>query len=125
MKIERDIIEEIKQKNDIRAIVAKRVELNGNHKALCPFHEESKPSFSVKPSEQYFKCFGCGAGGDVIKFLQLKEGMSFREAMMYLADRAGVNLDDLTEDDLQKIARDRSKRRYSQGNRRFLSQLFK
>ncbi len=109
MKIERDIIEEIKQKNDIRAIVAERVELNGNHKALCPFHEESKPSFSVKPSEQYFKCFGCGAGGDVIKFLQLKENMSFWEAITYLADGVGVSLGDLTEDELQKIARNRSK----------------
>ena len=84
MKIERDIIEEIKQKNDIREIIGERVELNCNHTALCPFHEESKPSFSVKPSEQYCHCFGCGVGGDVIKFLQLKENMSFRDAITCL-----------------------------------------
>jgi len=104
-----NLIEDIKEKIDILEIVRDHVDLNGNLKALCPFHDESKPSFSVNPSKQYFHCFGCGVGGDVIKFLQLKENMSFRNAITYLADAVGVSLGDLTEDELQKIARNRSK----------------
>lgn len=63
------------------------------HKGLCPFHEEKTPSFTVSQARQTFKCFGCGAGGDVFSFVQLKENVSFPEALRILADRAGISLD--------------------------------
>lgn len=60
--------------------------------ALCPFHQEKTPSFSVSPSKQIFKCFGCGEAGDVIGFLMKHERMGFLEAVQFLADRAGIRL---------------------------------
>ncbi len=59
---------------------------------LCPFHEDHKPSLYVNPSKQIFKCFSCGTGGDVIKFMMLKELLSFSEAVQLLADRAGIKI---------------------------------
>ena len=88
-------IEEVKQKTDIVQIVGERVELKkaGRYfKGLCPFHGEKTPSFVVSPELQIFKCFGCGAGGDVISFLQEFEKMTFPEALATLADKAGVIL---------------------------------
>lgn len=64
-----------------------------NFKGLCPFHEEKTPSFNVHPVKQFFKCYGCGAGGDVYKFVQLKEKVDFVEARRILAERAGINLE--------------------------------
>src|SRR5205085_3871708 len=59
----------------------------------CPFHREKTPSFYVVPAKQIFKCFGCGAGGDVFKFVQLRESVNFVEARRILAERAGIRLD--------------------------------
>ncbi len=64
-----------------------------NFKGLCPFHEEKTPSFNVSPSKQIFKCYGCGAGGDVFSFIQLREKVDFVEARRILADRAGISLE--------------------------------
>ncbi|HKE00079.1 MAG TPA: CHC2 zinc finger domain-containing protein, partial [Planctomycetota bacterium] len=60
--------------------------------ALCPFHEEKSPSFHVLADRQIFKCFGCGEAGDAITFVEKREGLSFREALEWLAARAGVTL---------------------------------
>ncbi len=62
-------------------------------KGLCPFHEEKTPSFTVSPARQTFKCFGCGAGGDVFSFVQLRENVGFAEAYRMLAERAGISLE--------------------------------
>lgn len=59
---------------------------------LCPFHSEKTPSFTVNPEMGLFKCFGCGKAGDLFSFVQLRENVSFMEAMQTLADRAGVEL---------------------------------
>jgi DNA primase len=59
---------------------------------LCPFHNEKTPSFTVNPDLAIFKCFGCGRGGDVFTFLQLRENLSFMDALRMLADRVGVEL---------------------------------
>ncbi len=64
---------------------------------LCPFHSEKTPSFTVRPEHGYFKCFGCGKGGDIFSFVQFRENVDFMEAMHILADRAGVELDDAGE----------------------------
>jgi len=90
-----DQIEEVKKRTDIVDLISEYIALKKagrNFKARCPFHEEKTPSFIVSPELQIFKCFGCGAGGDAIKFLQLYEKMEFWEAVEALAQRAGVKL---------------------------------
>ncbi len=67
-----------------------------NFKGLCPFHEEKTPSFHVHPGKQIFKCYGCGAGGDVFTFLQMREKVDFLEARRMLADRAGISIEALS-----------------------------
>lgn len=62
------------------------------YRALCPFHTEKTPSFTVNPERQIFYCFGCGEGGDVFRFLMRREGFTFPEAVRHLAHRAGVPL---------------------------------
>ena len=77
---------------------------------LCPFHEERTPSFSVDPSEKLYHCFGCGVGGDVIKFVEEKEGLAFAEAVEALAERYGVEVEREAEDPRAEEARKRRAR---------------
>jgi DNA primase len=69
------------------------------YKGLCPFHGEKTPSFHVDPEKGFFHCFGCGAGGDVFKFLELHEKLAFPDAVRMLAQKFGVALPELTEGD--------------------------
>lgn len=90
-----DIISRVRDSIDIVDLVSGYVSLKKtgkNHTGLCPFHAEKTPSFSVNPDKQIFHCFGCGAGGDAFKFLELQEGLNFPEAVRKLADRAGISL---------------------------------
>lgn len=89
-----DIIDEIGQRLDLKRA-------GSSYKALCPFHSEKSPSFFVNPSLQRYRCFGCGASGDVIEFLERYEGMTFLEALEYLAEKAGIKLEQYarTQDD--------------------------
>jgi DNA primase len=87
--------EEIRQRIDLVEVVGEHVSLkrSGNSfSGLCPFHTEKTPSFHVIPSKMIFHCFGCKAGGDVFKFVQLREGVTFGESVRILADRAGIEL---------------------------------
>jgi DNA primase len=77
---------------------------------LCPFHEERSPSFSVEPTEKLYHCFGCGVGGDVIKFVEEKDGLGFAEAVEVLADRYGVELEREQEDPQAEAKRQRRRR---------------
>jgi DNA primase len=91
------LIEQVRQANDIVDVVSSYVSLKRagrGLKGLCPFHNEKTPSFTVAAEKQIFHCFGCGAGGDVFKFVQLRENVDFREAINILASRAGISLEE-------------------------------
>jgi DNA primase len=98
-----DIVEVISAHTDLRRQGARWV-------GLCPFHEERTPSFSVEPTEKLYHCFGCGVGGDVIKFVEEKEGLGFAEAVEMLADRYGVELEREQEDPRAEAKRQRARR---------------
>lgn len=90
-------IQEVKDANNIVEIVGEKIDLRpsgSSFKARCPFHSEKTPSFFVHPEMQRYRCFGCGATGDVLDFLQNYDGMTFYEALKYLADRASITLKD-------------------------------
>lgn len=87
------IIEAVLKHHDIALVIGKYVHLSKhgrNLKGLCPFHSEKSPSFNVNPERQIYKCFGCGVGGNVIRFIQEIEGYSFAEAVRHLADEANI-----------------------------------
>ncbi len=94
--INRDDIASVRERAPIETIVGEHVALKpagmGSLKGLCPFHDERSPSFHVRPAVGRYHCFGCGEGGDVITFVMKLDGMSFVEAVEYLAPKAGVTL---------------------------------
>ncbi|MCI8591486.1 MAG: DNA primase [Lachnospiraceae bacterium] len=95
MRYSDDIIEEVRNRNDIVDVVSEYVRLQrkgSSYFGLCPFHNEKSPSFSVTPSKQMFYCFGCGVGGNVYTFLMEYENATFPEAVEKLAARAGIEL---------------------------------
>ncbi len=86
-------IDDLKSHADIVQIVQERVPLRRSGvtwKGLCPFHGEKTPSLHVNGDKGFFHCFGCGVGGDVIKFIELYEKVSFPEAVRQLAGRVGL-----------------------------------
>jgi DNA primase len=90
------LISRIQQANDIVDVIGEHLSLKRKGRemvGLCPFHEDHRPSFNVNPTKQIFKCFACGAGGDVVKFIQMRENLSFPQALHRLADRAGIKID--------------------------------
>ncbi len=93
--IPREVIEEILYRTDIVELVGSYVTLKragSNMQGLCPFHSEKTPSFSVSPSKNFFHCFGCGAGGDVITFVKKIENLDYPQAVEFLARRAGITI---------------------------------
>lgn len=95
MRVSDELIEKIKESNDIVDVISETVKLKRtgrNYSGLCPFHNEKTPSFSVSRDKQIFKCFGCGAGGNVITYVMKKENLSFMEALKKLADRANIEI---------------------------------
>ena len=94
--IPKRVLEDIRFRNDIVEVVGSYFNLQragSAFKALCPFHKEKTPSFHVNPQRQIFHCFGCGAGGDVFRFLMQYEGVDFVTAARMLAQRAGIALE--------------------------------
>lgn len=102
-KYSRETVADVLAATDIVDVIGGYLELktagSGRLKGLCPFHSEKTPSFTVSRDRQYYHCFGCGKGGDVINFLCEYEGSTFIEALRKLADRAGVRLPALSEKD--------------------------
>ena len=102
MMISREIIEEIRSRNDIVELIGSYVNLKragANFSGLCPYHSEKSPSFTVFPATQSFYCFGCGAGGDAITFAMKSENLDYPSAVEFLAKRAGITI---TFDDKEK-----------------------
>ena len=95
-------IEKLKSNNDIVSTISKYITLNRKGKtwwACCPFHYEKTPSFAVNEYEQFYHCFGCGASGDVIGFVKKYENMDFFDACKVLADNAGMELPEFSNDE--------------------------
>ena len=91
-----DLFEEVKKAYDIVEVVSGYVRLKRvgrNFVGLCPFHSEKAPSFVVSPEKQIFKCFGCGVAGDVVTFYTKIKGLTFKEALLELAEKAGISVD--------------------------------
>jgi len=111
--ISNESLERVKQAADIVEVVSAHTDLRRQgvrYVGLCPFHDERTPSFSVEPQEKLYHCFGCGVGGDVIKFVEEKEGVGFTEAVELLADRYGVELEREQEDPQAERRRERRRR---------------
>lgn len=100
-----DVIEQIRQENDVVDIISGYVRLQKkgtSYFGLCPFHNEKSPSFSVSKNKQMYYCFGCGAGGNVITFIMEYENYSFFEAVKFLADKAGITLPEVEYQEEQR-----------------------
>ena len=98
-------IDDLKQQADIVTVIQDYVSLKKMgtaYKGLCPFHGEKTPSFNVNRDKGFFHCFGCGVGGDVIKFIELHEKIGFADAVKQLAQRFGMTLPKLEETDEQR-----------------------
>jgi DNA primase len=97
-----DFVEQLKSSIDIVKVVGeyvrlRRVGATGRYVGLCPFHQEKTPSFNVNQTRQFYKCFGCGAGGDALKFVMEVDGLTFPETLKLLAERNGVPMPQRTE----------------------------
>ncbi len=101
-RIPESAVDEVLARTDLRAIAEPYVTLQrkgGRFFGLCPFHKEKTPSFSLSSAEGLFYCFGCGAGGSAIQFLMRIEGWTFSETIGELANRAGVDLPEISSAD--------------------------
>jgi DNA primase len=108
-----DSLERVKQTADIVEVISAHTDLRrqgARWVGLCPFHEERTPSFSVDAGEKLYHCFGCGVGGDVIKFVEEKDGLGFADAVELLADRYGIELEREQEDPRAEAKRQRRRR---------------
>ena len=100
-------IEDLKRQADIVVVIQDYVSLKktgATYKGLCPFHGEKTPSFHVNRDKGFFHCFGCGVGGDVLKFLELHDKIGFHDAVKLLAQRFGMSLPELEQNDEQRAS---------------------
>ncbi|MBV9232484.1 MAG: DNA primase [Candidatus Eremiobacteraeota bacterium] len=109
MRYDPDVLREIRARVEIASLIGQYVSLRkrgADLVGLCPFHAEKTPSFHVHPDRGFFKCFGCGAGGDVITFVQRSDQLTFGDSVRLLASKAGIRL----EPDSPTAVRARSER---------------
>lgn len=103
--ISKQSVEILKEKIDLIDVISSFVKLtkSGSHyKAICPFHNEKSPSFSVSTGDKHYHCFGCGAHGDAISFLMEFSKLSFKEALLYLSEKYQVALENEKDEDGSK-----------------------
>ena len=89
------LVIQVQQANDIVDVIGEHISLKRKGRemvGMCPFHDDHRPSLNVNSVKQIFKCFACGAGGDVFKFVQMRENLTFPQAIQRLAERAGIKL---------------------------------
>ncbi|MCA9609436.1 MAG: DNA primase, partial [Myxococcales bacterium] len=111
--IPEDKVAEVRDRADIVALVREYVDLKRagtSLKGLCPFHNEKTPSFHVHPDRGFFHCFGCQVSGDPITFLMRIDGLSFPEAVRALAERVGVEITDLDDEEASAAKQARARR---------------
>lgn len=126
-----DVLRQVREGNDIVSVVSSYITLTkkgNNYFGLCPFHGEKTASFSVNEREQFYHCFGCGAGGNVFTFLMQMDNMSFSEAVKELAERAHITLPEVELTPKEKeemIARDRMREAATEAARYYYTQLAK
>ena len=127
MQFPESFLRELAERNDIESVVSDYVALTKrsgqNVFGLCPFHSEKTPSFAVNPSKQFYHCFGCGKGGDVINFIMEIENMSFPEAVEFLAKRVNMPLPEKGGDGRSAIKRKRAIEANTEAARFFHSEL--
>jgi len=99
----------VKQKVNIKDVVRSYIPSMSDNKALCPFHSETMPSFSINEEEQYFHCFGCGKGGDVINFLMLFNNQTFYQAVNELCNIAQIELPEFNPKTVDDLLEERTK----------------
>ncbi|HHP7242561.1 MAG TPA: DNA primase [Cyclobacteriaceae bacterium] len=107
--ISKATIDEIKTRMDVEEVVSDFVTLKRKGKdlwACCPFHDEKTPSFSVSPQKNFYKCFGCGKSGDAITFIMEMDGLSYTEALKYLAGKYGIEIEENEATDEEKKNQD-------------------
>ena len=95
-RISEQTIEKVRSSSDIVEVVQGYVQIKQkgrNFFGVCPFHDEKTPSFSVNPDKQIFKCFGCGIGGGVINFIMEIEKLEFKDSIIFLAERSGIEIE--------------------------------
>jgi DNA primase len=112
MGIPQSFIQELVARADVVDVVGRHVQLKkggANFMGLCPFHGEKSPSFSVNPTKQFYYCFGCQKGGDVLSFMMEFQGMSYVEAVKDLAQQMGLQVPQ-DQRSQQEIVRDRMER---------------
>lgn len=101
-----ETLEKIRQHFDIVDVVGQYVQLKKSGRyyfGLCPFHSEKTPSFSVSPDKQIYYCFGCGSGGDVIRFIMNIENLGYREAALYLAKDAKIDVSGIADSTMYSV----------------------
>ncbi|MCK4753005.1 MAG: DNA primase, partial [Planctomycetes bacterium] len=119
-RFDNSMVTRVQQANDIAEVISEHVSLVKKGKemvGLCPFHEDHRPSMYVNSVKQIFKCFACSAGGDVFKFVQMRENLSFPQAIERLAERVGIKLErTVTKSQGQKEYADVDPNRLSKAN---------
>ncbi|MFA6408676.1 MAG: DNA primase [Gammaproteobacteria bacterium] len=113
--IPRNFINDLLARIDIVDVISPRIKLRktgGNYSALCPFHKEKTPSFSVNPAKQFFYCFGCGAHGDAIKFVMQFDRLDFLDAVELLAGQIGLEVPHETLSPEKQVALEQHKKSY-------------
>ncbi len=101
-RIPQELFDQVIQKSDVVDVISDYVQLSKagkNYKGLCPFHGENTPSFVVSPDKGIYKCFGCGEGGNVVSFVSSIEAISYPQADLKLAKRAGIETDIVLQSD--------------------------
>ncbi len=114
MRFSKEFIDELRNQADIVRIIGDYVTLKKkgqNYWACCPFHGEKSPSFSVSAAKGFFKCFGCGKAGTVFQFVMELEGSNFPEAVKTIAEKCGIALPLMANDDDAKYTEERDKQR--------------